>query len=174
MQSHSSLVVTFCYLFLSYSIFLHSICLLSVSFHYNTNPIKVGPCCFICSCISYLEQCLFGIDTEFIGLINEFWPWLTLPPSISNFRRRLMYVVIKGWTPGARILKFNIRGVLNIFQSHPLSIIAEERVSKAILDVNLLILNSIKTPLLTFPLILENSDMMALNMGVKNGSSQSH
>lgn len=86
-----------------------------------------------------------------------------------------MYVVIKGWTPGAKILKFNIReGVLNIFQSHPLRIIAEERVSKAILDVNPLILNSIKTPLLIYPLILENSDMMALNMDVKNGSSQSH
>lgn len=63
-----------------------------------------------------------------------------------------MYVGIKDWNPGTRTLKFNIgEGALNVIQSHSPKIIANERVSKANLDVTLIILNPFKTPLLSIP-----------------------
>ena len=62
-------------------------------------------------------------------------------------------------------------GGSDVFQSQTTRIIAKERISKASLDVASIILNSIKIPLFSFPPILENSNMMALNMIVKNASS---
>lgn len=83
-----------------------------------------------------------------------------------------MYVKITAWAPGARTLKSNRgEGAPGVFQSHPPRIIAGERVSKETLNQAPIILSPIKTPLLFFSPIMENSDMMALNIDFKSGYS---